>query len=126
MPISWYLHDSFKRRQPWWDRYPSSAKIFLKEDGSFYEPGDTWKQPDLADTLERIQRDGKDGFYKGKTAKLIADFMENNGGIITLKDLEKYQAIEREPRRSFARRFCIWGSCARPRSWRSLTRAVNA
>lgn len=97
MPISWYLHDSFKRRQPWWDRYPSSAKIFLKEDGSFYEPGDTWKQPDLADTLERIQRDGKDGFYKGKTAKLIADFMENNGGIITLKDLEKYQAIEREP-----------------------------
>jgi len=97
MPISWYLHDSFKRGKPWWDRYPSSAKIFLREDGSFYEPGDTWQQPDLADTLERIQKDGKDGFYKGKTATLIADFMAKNGGIITLEDLEKYQAFEREP-----------------------------
>lgn len=97
MPISWYLHDSFKRLKPQWDRYPSSAKVFLRADGSFYEPGDTWKQPDLAATLERIQKNGRDGFYKGKTAELIADFMANNGGIITLEDLEAYQAIEREP-----------------------------
>jgi len=53
--ISWYLHDSFKNLKPWWDKYPSSAKIFLKEDGSFYEPGDIWKQPDLANTLKRIE-----------------------------------------------------------------------
>ena len=97
MPISWYLHDSFKRLNPHWERYPSSAKVFLKEDGSFYEPGDTWKQPDLAATLERIRDNGKDGFYKGETARLIADFMAANDGIITLEDLEKYQAVEREP-----------------------------
>ncbi len=88
MPISWYLHESFKRLKPWWDIYPSTAKIFLKQDGSFYEPGDTWKQPDLADTLLRIQKNGKDGFYKGETASLTAVFMEKNGGIITLEDLE--------------------------------------
>ena len=107
MPISWYLHDSFKRRKAWWDKYPSSAKVFLREDGSFYEPGDTWKQPDLADTLERIQKDGKDGFYKGKTARLIAEFMAKNGGIITLEDLEKYRAIEREPIRGTYRGYEI-------------------
>ena len=97
MPISWYLHDSFKRLNPHWERYPSSARVFLKADGSFYEPGDTWKQPDLAATLERIRDNGKDGFYKGETARLIADFMAANDGIITLEDLDKYQAVEREP-----------------------------
>jgi gamma-glutamyltranspeptidase/glutathione hydrolase len=81
IPISWQMHDSFKSNKKWWDRYPSSAKVFLKEDGSFYQPGDTWKQPDLADTLERIQKDGKDGFYRGKTAQLTTDFMEKNGGM---------------------------------------------
>ena len=106
-PISWYLHDSFKRLKPWWDKYPSSAKIFLKEDGSFYQPGDTWKQPDLADTLLRIQKNGKDGFYKGETARLTAEFMEKNGGMITLEDLEKYRAFEREPIRGTYRGYEI-------------------
>lgn len=97
IPISWHLHDSFKGRKNWWDKYPSSARIFLREDGTFYEPGDTWVQADLAATLTRIQKNGKDGFYKGKTAQLIADFMSANGGIITLEDLAKYEAKERDP-----------------------------
>ncbi|HZW60080.1 MAG TPA: gamma-glutamyltransferase, partial [Woeseiaceae bacterium] len=58
IPISWQLHDSFKSRKDFWDLYPSSARKFLKKDGSFYAPGDTWKQPDLARTLQRIQRQG--------------------------------------------------------------------
>jgi gamma-glutamyltranspeptidase/glutathione hydrolase len=107
IPISWYLHKSFKELKPWWDRYPSSAKVFLREDGSFYEFGDTWKQPDLADTLERIQKNGKDEFYRGKTAQLIAEFMQENGGIITLEDLQEYQAIEREPIRGTYRGYEI-------------------
>ena len=107
MPISWYLHGSFKRLNPHWQRYPSSAKIFLQADGSFYEPGDTWKQPDLAATLERIRDNGKDGFYKGETARLIADFMAANDGIITLEDLEKYEAVEREPIRGTYRGYEI-------------------
>jgi len=107
MPISWSLHDAFKRLNTYWERYPSSARIFLKEDGSFYQPGDTWKQPDLAATLERIQMNGKDGFYKGKTAHMIADYMADNGGIITLEDLEKYEAKEREPIRGNYRGYDI-------------------
>jgi len=107
IPISWNMHDSFKRNDSWWQKYPSSAKIFLKEDGSHYQPGDTWKQPDLAATLERIQENGKDGFYKGKTAALIADYMAANDGIITLQDLELYEAREREPIRGTYRGYEI-------------------
>jgi len=97
IPISWHLHDSFKSHKVSWDKYPSSAKIFLHEDGTFYQPDENWVQDDLAETLERIQEKGKDGFYKGKTARLIAEFMKKNGGIITREDLEKYEAVEREP-----------------------------
>jgi len=97
IPISWNLHDSFKRQIRWWNIYPSSAKIFLRPDGSLYEPGDIWKQPELAMTLERIQAKGSEGFYKGKTANLIANFMKQNGGIITLNDLNNYKAYERTP-----------------------------
>ena len=98
-PISWKLHDDFKnkRNREWFNKHSSSKKKFYRPDGNLYQPGDLWIQTDLANTLERIQKEGKDGFYKGKTAKLIADFMAANGGIITLEDLEKYQAIERKP-----------------------------
>jgi gamma-glutamyltranspeptidase/glutathione hydrolase len=97
IPISWALHDDFKGGKARFDRYPSSARIFSKRDGSLYEPGDIWVQKDLANTLRRIQKNGRDGFYSGKTAQLIADFMAANGGIITLEDLRAYEAVEREP-----------------------------
>ncbi|MGH8223175.1 MAG: gamma-glutamyltransferase [Woeseiaceae bacterium] len=107
IPISWKLHDDFRRSKPRFDRYPSSARVFSKTDGSLYEPGELWVQKDLADTLERIRRHGKDGFYRGRTAGLIADFMAANGGIITLEDLERYQAVEREPIRGSYRGYEI-------------------
>ncbi|HEX2140134.1 MAG TPA: gamma-glutamyltransferase family protein, partial [Woeseiaceae bacterium] len=62
-----------------------------------------------ADTLERIRRKGRDGFYEGKTAELIADFMEDSGGLITLEDLERYEAVEREPVRGTYRGYDIVG-----------------
>jgi gamma-glutamyltranspeptidase/glutathione hydrolase len=107
MPISWHLHDAFKGYQDEWNLYPSSAKIFLHADGSFYQPDDLWVQSDLANTLERIQKNGRDGFYKGRTADLIADFMATNGGIITREDLARYEAIEREPIRGTYRGYEI-------------------
>ena len=59
--------------------------------------GKIFKQPDLAITLKAIAEHGRDGFYKGKTAKIIAQFMENKGGLITEADLSKYQAKWRKP-----------------------------
>ncbi len=107
IPISWALHDDFKGSKARFDRYPSSARIFAKRDGSLYEPGDIWVQKDLANTLRRIQKNGRAGFYSGKTAQLIADFMAANGGIITLQDLQAYEAVEREPVRGSYRGYEI-------------------
>lgn len=56
-----------------------------------------FKQPELAATLKRIREQGKAGFYEGETAKIIADFMAEHGGIITQADLKAYQAKSRTP-----------------------------
>lgn len=51
----------------------------------------------LANTLEKIAKHGRDEFYKGETAKKIASFIQKNGGIISVEDLQKYQAVWRAP-----------------------------
>jgi len=56
-----------------------------------------FKQPELAQTMMRIRDQGSDGFYKGKTADFIVDFMRKHGGLISQKDLNAYQAKSREP-----------------------------
>ncbi|PCH92887.1 MAG: hypothetical protein COB84_10075, partial [Rhodobacteraceae bacterium] len=93
-PLTWSLHDDFRRMKNWWKRYPSSAEVFLKPNGDAYEPGENWRQPYLATTLQRIQREGAKGFYQGETARLIAQFMKDNNGLIRLNDLSSYRAIE--------------------------------
>ena len=67
--------------------------IFLKH----WKEGDTIKYFALANTLERILKNGRDEFYKGKTSKKLAKFIQNNGGIITEEDLAKYEAKWRTP-----------------------------
>ncbi len=64
------------------------------------KPGKKWKQLALANTLGLIRDKGKDGFYKGVVAEEIEKHMKKNGGIITKKDLEKYNAVERKPLKS--------------------------
>ena len=71
-------------------------------------PGDKWKQPALAKTLELIRDNGADGFYKGTVAEEIEIFMKKNGGLITKKDLEKYTAIERKPLKGTYKDFEIY------------------
>jgi gamma-glutamyltranspeptidase / glutathione hydrolase len=77
-------------------KYPSSSKIFTKN-GNEYGEGDTFRQPDLAFTLKQIKEKGRDGFYKGKIAELIVKQVKVFKGLISLKDLEDYRAVEREP-----------------------------
>lgn len=96
-PLSWSMADDFKALRDDFLRYPASAKVFLKKDTILYEPGTVWKQPDLAKTLKRIQRNGRAGFYQGETAKLLALDMKRNGGLITEADLAAYEAKERTP-----------------------------
>jgi gamma-glutamyltranspeptidase/glutathione hydrolase len=72
---------------------PESKRIFLRP----VEPGDTFTQPDLARTLQRVAESGAKDFYEGETARLIADAMAKNGGLITMEDLKNYAAVERAP-----------------------------
>ncbi len=72
-------------------------QLFTDQHGRVLDFGDMWKQPELANTLAIIRDQGEDGFYKGKVAQALADYMEANGGLITTKDLENYKAIERKP-----------------------------
>ena len=67
--------------------------IFLNQ----WKEGDTIKYIALANTLERILKNGRDEFYKGETSKKLAKFIQNNGGIITKEDLGKYEAKWRTP-----------------------------
>jgi gamma-glutamyltranspeptidase/glutathione hydrolase len=64
--------------------------------GNFKE-NDTIKYPALANTLKRIAKNGRNEFYKGETAKILVNYLQKKGGIITLKDLEKYEAKWRKP-----------------------------
>lgn len=69
--------------------------------------GEVFKQPELAATLERIRDQGYDGFYKGKTADIIASFMQKSGGIINQQDLAAYQAQQRTPIQSDWREYQV-------------------
>lgn len=79
-------------------KYEDSNKIFLNN-GNFYKEGDLFKQPELAQTLARMQKFGAKEFYTGKTAQLIADDMKKNNGLITMEDLKNYVPKERTPLR---------------------------
>ena len=69
----------------------------MSNGGTPYEVGATWRQPDLARSLERIRDHGRDGFYRGETARLLAAEMVRGGGLITEEDLDRYEARERAP-----------------------------
>jgi gamma-glutamyltranspeptidase/glutathione hydrolase len=77
-------------------RFPESKRIFLR-DGKLYEAGDTFVQPELARTLQRIREQGARDFYEGETAHLLAADMQRHGGLITLADLKDYAVAERAP-----------------------------
>lgn len=66
-------------------------------DTTTWKKGETLVQTDLGETLRRIQKKGRNGFYSGKTAKLLADEMKQGGGLITEKDLADYHAVWRDP-----------------------------
>lgn len=78
-------------------KWPATRAKFFKPDGSSYQVGDIYRQPDLAATLKRIAAQGPREFYEGKTAELIAREMQKHGGLMTAEDLAAYQPALRDP-----------------------------
>ncbi len=100
------LARSLNRTMERMGKYPATKAQFTKN-GEPYEAGDILKQEDLAESLVRIAEKGPAGFYEGKTAKLIAEEMARNGGLITEDDLKAYRAKKRAPIRGTYRGYEI-------------------
>jgi gamma-glutamyltranspeptidase / glutathione hydrolase len=78
-------------------RLSPAAQALLLPNGKPLPEGALLRQPDLADTLQRLADQGRDGFYKGATAQQLVDGVRAGGGIWTLQDLAGYTAPERKP-----------------------------
>lgn len=104
--LHYQLVEDLERELPEFSEYRSSKKAFTKN-GKPYKEGDLFQQKDLAKTLRRIRDKGRDGFYKGETARMIVAEMKRGGGLITLKDLEDYASVIRDPVRGTYRGYEI-------------------
>ena len=82
-----------KKYQPYFLKANKEPILFDKA----WKENDTIKYNALAETLERILKNGRDEFYKGETAKRLVKFMQANGGIMTEEDLAKYEVKWRKP-----------------------------
>jgi gamma-glutamyltranspeptidase/glutathione hydrolase len=75
---------------------PECAALFAP-DGVPLREGDVVRQPELADTLERLASEGPDPFYTGDIAAAIVEWVSHRGGMLTAEDLAAYGVIDREP-----------------------------
>ena len=73
------------------------AGVFLKASGAPYEVGETIRQPELAESLKAIAKDGAAAFYEGAVGQSIASRMADDGGAVTLDDLHSYRPVWRQP-----------------------------
>ncbi len=86
----------YERRREVMERYPGTREVFLAS-GRPLQVGDTFRQPDLARTLERLAAEGFDGFYRGETGRLLLAGVHAEGGDWTADELAGYRVVEREP-----------------------------
>ncbi len=105
-PLTHALNRGFSSEQKLLNSYEDSRRIFLNN-GKFYNDGDTLRQPELAQTFTRLQRNGAREFYEGETARLIVADMKRHNGLMSLEDLKNYVAKERVPLRSTYRGYEI-------------------
>ncbi|HTV55839.1 MAG TPA: gamma-glutamyltransferase [Terriglobia bacterium] len=95
-PVGYWLCRDLRRHQELLSKFPNSRRIFLRG-GNFYQPGEVFKQPELAATLQQIAQRGPSVFYDGEIAEDIVRTEKRLGGIITAPDLASYRAKLRQP-----------------------------
>ena len=85
----------FNRYQERFKKHNPLGAAIIRE--AAWKEGDLFVQSELAETLKRIAEQGRDGFYKGKTAEYIVAEMKRGNGIVSMEDLANYQAAWRTP-----------------------------
>ena len=97
----------WERSVPALSQYPGFVEQFTV-DGRAPRKGEMWKNPYLANTLETIARRGRDGFYKGDIAKTIADYVQAQGGFLSVEDLAEHRGEWVEPVSTNYRGYDVW------------------
>jgi len=90
-------------------QFPGSLDVLFDSGGEPRKAGTKLVQLDLAKTLTGIQRLGSKYFYRGPTGLLISQWMEQNGGILTMRDFRRYRAVSRVPVTSTYRGYTVVG-----------------
>jgi gamma-glutamyltranspeptidase/glutathione hydrolase len=106
-PLTQDLAEDFERVLGSMRNYPASMAVF-SNNGQPWRAGDQWIQADLAETLKRIARDGRDGFYKGPVADMLVAEMQRIDGMINHDDLAAYNVEWREPIHGNYRGYDVW------------------
>ncbi|MFQ6613123.1 MAG: gamma-glutamyltransferase, partial [Fidelibacterota bacterium] len=96
-PLSHYEAERLNRNADLFKKNSAAAAIFIRQDNKPWKAGDLLKQRDLANTLKRIAKNGRAGFYEGKTADFIVAEMRTDNGLITYQDLANYASKYRSP-----------------------------
>ena len=101
--IAWY----WQRSAPVLSKWPG-FKEQMTIDGRGPNKGEIWKNPHLANTLEKIAKGGRDAFYKGDIAKTIDAYMKKHGGFLSYDDLASHQSEWVEPVSVNYRGYDVW------------------
>ena len=97
-PLPHTMAEDLNDRYEAFAEFPVTKTYFTKGSAANeYRPGERFVQSDLARTLKRIRDKGRAEFYEGRTASLIAEQFQANGGLIDAQDLAEYEAVERDP-----------------------------
>ncbi|HSH52112.1 MAG TPA: gamma-glutamyltransferase, partial [Bacteroidales bacterium] len=106
-PVSEVIAYYWGRSAPLLSRFPNFTEIFTIN-GKAPQKGEIFKNPYLANTLEKIAKNGRDEFYKGSIAKEIVRYIKEQGGFLSYQDLSNHTSEWVEPISTNYRGFNIW------------------
>ena len=101
--VSYYMKNASDNFQD----YPNFKETYFIDD-STPEKGQVFKNPDLANTLRTIVKNGKKGFYEGEIAQTIANFVQDQGGFLSYDDLKNHKSEWIEPVSTNYRGYDVW------------------
>src|SRR5262249_46768912 len=120
-----WLASAIARRRQVLTRLPEARSVFTKKDGTPYRQGDWFKQPALAETLQRIASEGVDYVYKGEWATRFVESVRREGGRITLQDMHDYEVLWQVPLRTRYRNYEIYAPTFPTTGGLNIIEAIN-
>lgn len=106
-PVTELVAYYMKKNAPYLQNFPGFSEVFMPE-GKTPDKGELFKNPDLANTLEQIGQKGRDIFYKGEMAQIIAIYMKENGGFLSYEDMAAHTSEWVEPLSTNYRGYDVW------------------